>query len=442
MRPKSDAAPLVIATAAAVTHAVLSASNFNPDSFSQSPFFFPRIRNAAPFAAQVTHLADGGAAVALRISHQLCDGRACFAVAAAWGRLHRGLKLAPPPQHDRAVLQAIAAATRGPDVCECYSIAPPFQAGEMMMRMNSLPFATISGRWNQHNDHNELNASTSAAVHVLRTTAYAGATAEASEWEGRMLSFSEAELGSIKAAATAALSSNTPPSSDTSSLNSEAVLDSTASIVNDEMLSSDTSSLNSSAALRSSAPPPSSTAAAHVDTLCEDAKEHSSAAWISTLDALNGHSWCAVMRARHAAGLIPADALQQPHAVSRLWFTVDGRRRFKLKKGGASLPAGFSGNVYMFSGLVPTPTSFLSTDWRFADAYAIDFGNGQPAKLRRAPMPGRIMACVLPAPPGEGGVEVYMGLRKALCSAIECECVAIVKYSFVCTHADADVVLT
>ncbi|KAG5192018.1 transferase family-domain-containing protein [Tribonema minus] len=420
MHPKSDAAPLVIATAAGVTYAVLSASNFSPDSFPQSPSFFPRIRNAAPFAAQVTHLADGGAAVALRISHQLCDGRACFAVAAAWGQLHRGLKLAPPPQHDRAVLQAIAAVTRPPDVCECYGILPPFQA----------------------------------------------------------------------------------------------------------VLSSDTSPLNSSAALRSTAPPLCSTAA-HVDTLSEGEKQHSSAAWVSTLDALNGHLWCAVMRARRAAGSIPADALQ-PHAVSRLWFTVDGRRRFKLKSG-ASLPAGFSGNVYMFScaeqplatlapappsaavaagaaaemsaahcagtipaatataaaaandapeghgaappsaastcntaaaasaaaaaaaairnavdradpaacltwvsaqpdqsrvflrGLVPTPTSFLSTDWRFADAYAIDFGEGQPAKLRRAPMPGRIMACVLPAPPGEGGVEVYMGLRKAVWTALDAD---------------------
>jgi Transferase family len=38
---------------------------------------------------QVTYLADGGVALAFRINHQVCDGRACFVLARMWGKLHR-----------------------------------------------------------------------------------------------------------------------------------------------------------------------------------------------------------------------------------------------------------------------------------------------------------------------------------------------------------------
>ncbi|KAG5189979.1 hypothetical protein JKP88DRAFT_267088 [Tribonema minus] len=202
-----------------------------------------------------------------------------------------------------------------------------------------------------------------------------------------------------------------------------------------------------------------------------DAALTDSTQWISTMDALSAYMWSAVMRASHSAGVLPPDCYA-PGAVSRYRFTVDVRRRVD-----PPLPLHFAGNAVLIAaaeapmaqvldpspsalaataaavraaieavdaqqcgtqlawlaaqtdksriiqtGMLPTLDSWSVTSWHMDHAYSVDFGQGCPERLRRPLSPGLQLTFVLPpAPSMSGGVELLVGLSKAVWDALDAD---------------------
>ncbi|KAG5189045.1 transferase [Tribonema minus] len=375
MDPASDCVPFCTVTTNEATYASLEATGFDPMQFPAATPFVPVDLFPAPvpelglpplrvplFLAQVTHFADGGAVLGTVFHHALLDGRATFAAVAAWGKLHTSPQTVPATLHDRSALNAITAASEAPVECDMY-----------MSQIQTIAAAQRPGE---------------------SETSEAAASACMPQMQGRLLKFSDAELASIKAAAVAALDTSSVP-------------------------------------------------------------------WISTADALGAHVWRAATRARHKAGLLAALEADQ---TLRLGFAVDARRRLD-----PPLPLEYCGNANIYgvataplsllldksaaaaaaaaavvrravnrvtyehcaqalawvaaqpekARIQPSFNSFLGPDWAitswsgFKDAYAVDFGAGKPARVR---LPGADfdgLMIVFPRAPGDGGLEVLMGLTVA-----------------------------